>query len=158
MAFKDYENLDATKETATKKELRRLKRKYGVDRKCSISMIEAVVCLLITFILTVTIILLYGNVIKLSIDFIVSMFIAYFGILSIVVISILRIIQKINAKWYVCAALFGTDALICMTTLIVANMVPISGTLQSVLPIIGMPAFALAFLLGYLMMKFEPKK
>lgn len=158
MAFKDYENLDVTPETASEKKLWKLKKKYGVDRKCGTSMIEIAVYLLITFILTVAIILLYGNVIKLSIDFIVDMFIAYFGILSIVVLSISRIIQKINAKWYVCIALFGIDTLICMTSLLIANMVPIGGTLQIVIPIIGITSFVLFFPLMYMVIKFEPKK
>lgn len=158
MAFNDYENLDVTKETASEKELRKLKKKYGVDRKCGTSMIEIAVYLLITFILTVAIILLYDNVIKLSIDFIVDMFIAYFGILLIVVLSISCIIKKINTKWYVFVALLGIDASICMTSLIIANMVPIGGTIQIIIPIIGMTAFALFFPLIYMVAKFEPKK
>lgn len=158
MSFKNYENLDATKETASEKELRKLKKKYGVDRKYGTSMIELVVYLLIAFIFTVAIILLYGNVIKLSIDFIVSMFIAYFGVLTIVVFSISRIIQKINVKWYVFVAMLGIDASICMTSLIIANMVQIGGTIQTIISIIGMTAFALFFPLMYMVAKFEPKK
>lgn len=158
MSFKDYENLDATKETASEKELRKLKKKYGVDRKYGTSMIELVVYLLIAFIFTVAIILLYGNVIKLSIDFIVSMFIAYFGVLTVVVFSISRIIQKINVKWYVFVAMLGIDASICMTSLIIANMVQIGGTIQTIISIIGMTAFALFFPLIYMVAKFEPKK
>lgn len=158
MAFKDYENLDVTKETATKKELRRLKRKYGVGRKYDTNIWEIVIYLTIALILNVAIILLYGNVIKLSIDFIVDMFIAYFGILSIVVVSISRIVQKINTKWYVCVALLGIDASIFMTSLLIANMVPIGGTLQIVMPIIGMTALVLFFPLMYMVAKFELKK
>lgn len=156
--YEDYKELDVTKETASEKELRKLKKKYGVDRKCGTSMIEIVVCLLITFILTVAIILLYGNVIKLSIDFIVDMFIVYFGILSIVVLSISRIIQKINAKWYIFVVLLEIDALICMTSVVIANIVPIGGTLQIIMPIIGMTSFALFVPLMYMVAKFEPKK
>lgn len=158
MAFKDYENLDASKETATQEELRKLKKKYGVECKYSTNIREIVACLAITLILTVVIILLYGNVIKLSIDFIVDMFIAYFGVLSIVVISISRIIQKINAKWYVCVALLGIDASIFMTSLLIANIVPITSTLQTIMPIIGMTAFVLFLPLMYMVVKFEPKK
>lgn len=158
MSFKDYENLDATKETATKRELRRLKRKYGVDCKYGTNIWEIVICLVITLILNVAIILLYSNVIKLSIDFIVSMFIAYFGILSIVVISISRIVQKINTKWYIFVALLGIDASIFMTSLLIANMVTISSTLQTIMPIVGITALALFFPLIYMVAKFEPKK
>lgn len=158
MSFKDYKNLDASKETATEMELRKLKKKYGVDCKYVANIREIIGCLAMTLILTVVIILLYGNVIKLSIDFIVSMFIAYFGILSIVVISISRIIQKINTKWYACVALLGIDASIFMTSLLIANIVPITSTLQTIMPIIGMTAFVLFLPLMYMVVKFEPKK
>lgn len=158
MAFKDYENLDVTRETASKKELEKLKDKYKVDKGYVVDIREMSLCLGIALILTVAIILLYGNVIKLSIDFILSMFIAYFGMLSTVVLSISRIIQRINTKWYVCVALLGIDASICMTSLIIANMVLISSTLQTIVAIIGMTTITLFFALIYMVVKFEPKK
>lgn len=158
MSFKDYEKLDVTKESASKEELRKLKTKHGVDCKYGTNIQEMVVCLVITLILTVAIILLYGNVIKLGIDFILDMFIAYFGMLSIPVVSISRIIQKINTKWYICVALLGIDTSILMTSLIIANIVPISSTLQTIMPIIGIITLVLFLPLVYMVIKFEPKK
>lgn len=158
MAFKDYENLDVTPEIATKKELRKLKKKYGVDCKYGIGTQEIVLSLIIALILTVAIIMLYGNVIKLSIDFITGIFVPYFGMLSIVVFSICCIIKKINTKWNVCVALLVLDELICMTSLLIANMIPIGGILQIILPITGTVTFVLFVPLMYMVNKFGSQK
>lgn len=158
MAFKDYEDLDVTRETATREEVEKLKEKYGVNKEYVVDIRGMLIGLGISVILTVGIILLYSNVIKLSIDFILGMFIVYFAIVATVVTSIYRIIQRIDRKWYICVALLELDALILMTSLLIANMVPISGTLQTILPIIGMIAVILFILLIYMVVKFGPKK
>lgn len=158
MVFKDYEELDVTRETATKEELEKLKKKYGENKEYVVDIREVVLSIGLSFILTVAIIILYGNIIKFSIDFILGIFISYFSILSIVVLSIYRSIQKIDTKWYVSIALLGLDALILMSSLLIANMVPISSTLQTIMPIIGITALVLFLPLVYMVVKFEPRK
>lgn len=158
MVFKDYEELDVTRETATKEELEKLKKKYGENKEYVVDIREVVLSIGLSFILTVAIIILYGNIIKFSIDFILGIFISYFSILSIVVLSIYRSIQKIDTKWYVSIALLGLDALILMSALLIANMVPISSTLQTIMPIIGITALVLFLPLVYMVVKFEPRK
>lgn len=158
MVFKDYEELDVTRETATREELEKLKKKYGENKEYVVDIREVVLSIGLSFILSVAIIILYGNIIKFSIDFILGIFISYFSILSIVVLSIYRSIQKIDTKWYVSIALLGLDALILMSSLLIANMVPISSTLQTIMPIIGITALVLFLPLVYMVVKFEPRK
>lgn len=158
MVFKDYEELDVTRETATREELEKLKKKYGENKEYVVDIREVVLSIGLSFILSVAIIILYGNIIKFSIDFILGIFISYFSILSIVVLSIYLSIQKIDTKWYVSIALLGLDALILMSSLLIANMVPISSTLQTIMPIIGITALVLFLPLVYMVVKFEPRK
>ncbi len=64
--------------------------------------------------------------------------------------------RKLKRK--VCVSLIGVDALIFMSSLLIANIVPISSTLQTIMSIIGITTLALFLPLMYMVVKFQPKK
>lgn len=158
MAFKDYEGLDVSREVASEKELRELQKKYGVACEHNITKRGIIACLAITFILTVAIIILYGSVIELSIDVIISMFISYMAFILVGVVGVYNIILKRDIKFNAYATLFALDTLVLATSIMVANMIPITATLQSILPIIGMTAGTLFVILIFMFAKLQTKK
>lgn len=150
MAFKDYENLDATKETATEEEIERLKKKYEVDQGyyLKVGTRRILKCLAIASILTVVTMLLYSNII--TVDFITAMafsfvyFVMFFiGILDIYVI----LLKRRNIKEEIWLLISIVSILISITTLIIGILAPISSILKAICLIITAITFIVFMLL-----------
>lgn len=136
MAFKDYENLDVTKETATQEELEKLKKQYRVERQYDykVGARRKLICMGISIILTVITILLCSNILVADIMAKIGFYMLYFMILWIIIVEIYTILLKRkNIKEDVWLLITMIDLLIFLTAFIIGLMGAISSTLRSIL-------------------------
>lgn len=151
MAFKDYENLDVTKETATQEELEKLKKKYRVEQQYDykVGARRKLICMGISIILTVITILLCSNILVADIMAKIGFYMLYFMILWIIIVEIYTILLKRkNIKEDVWLLITMIDLLIFLTAFIIGLMGAISSTLRSILIITaGITLILLIFLM-----------
>lgn len=150
MAFKDYEDLDVTRETATEEELESLRKKYGLNRqygyKAGIRRI--LTCLGIAIILTMVTMILYSNI--LVVDFKTTMI---FGMLYWIIFFVIIaetytiLLKRKNIKEDIWLLISMIDMLILITAFIIGVLAPISIILKEILLIITCITFILFVIL-----------
>lgn len=139
MAFKDYEELDVTRETAVEEEMQSLKKEYEGEKEChdKVSIRRILACLGIASILTTITMLLYHNIIV--VDFVTTMMFSmvYFVIFFIIISEIhIILLKRTNIKEDILLLISIIDILICITAFIIGVMASISNIVKAILLIV----------------------
>lgn len=150
MAFKDYEDLDVTKETATEEELESLRKKYGLNQQYAYKagIRRILICLGIAIILTIVTMILYSNI--LVVDFKTTMIFSmlYWIIFFVIIAETYTILLKRkNIKEDIWLLISMIDMLILITAFIIGVLAQISIILKEILLIIAGITFILFELL-----------
>ena len=159
MSFKDYENLDVTKETTSKEEIERLKKKYKIGKEYVVDVRGMLLCLGMALVPTVIVMMLYAysNIIDSDFGILLTLALPYYFLFLIMTIAIYSIIKKIRIKISIVLLMCSIDVLILITSMIIGIMAPVSIIVKMVFYIIFIITFILFFPLGYAMINEDNK-
>lgn len=150
MAFKDYEDLDVAKETATEEELESLRKKYGLNQQYGYKagIRRTLTCLGIAIIFTIVTMILYSNILVVGFKTTMIFGMLYWIIFFVIIAETYTILLKRkNIKEDIWLLISMIDMLILITAFIIGVLAPISIILKEILLIITCITFILFFLL-----------
>lgn len=147
MAYKDYEDLDVTKETASEEEVERIKKEYEVEQEYPYKVRKRGIriCFGIAMILTIITMLLFHEILVVDLVIIVTFPVAYFVTFSIITLEIYTMIlnKRTNRKGNIYLLIGSIDILIFTTTCIIGLMGSISNIVKAILLIVTAITFIL---------------